>query len=133
MSARGYNCTVDISSSNGKVIISYKIWKMRKIKTLTWLCIANHFYATSIASHKRRLIPRKCGVIERILASQIRPRVAFVAINRTSCKTQSQWNTMFIFYVSKLLWMWIRIEKWFEHRLIFDNYIDKLYIYVYGY
>lgn len=49
---------------------------------LTWFSVSNHFYAASVARHEWRLISWQRCVIERIFASQIRPRIAFVAINR---------------------------------------------------
>lgn len=53
---------------------------------LTWFSISDHFNAAPVAGHQWRLITWKRRVIERIFASQVRPRVAFVAINRSRCK-----------------------------------------------
>lgn len=52
---------------------------------LTRFRVANHFNAAAVAGHQRRLVSRQRRVVEGVLAPRVRPRVAFVAVNGTSC------------------------------------------------
>lgn len=53
--------------------------------TLTCLGVAHHLHTTTVAGHQGRLITGQRRVIEGVLATRIRPRVTFVAVNGAGC------------------------------------------------